>query len=442
MHTVPPPTDTAHGALRRALKDLGRNHGGQLAVIDAAGSFTFADLWRAASARAAERRHRPGIVVPIPALSTRRLFIEVAAIWLNGGIPLPIDPGMSMAGMQPLLAQANTAVHTCDPWKAVVRVVAGDYRLLFTGGEPPTAPRKAWALGLGAPTPALLASPLHLNGPFEFAIRHLLQGGTVVTLSRFDPAHWARSATATRPTWAFLAPIQLGRLLRDLPASVVANATTSVQTLMHSAAPCPPGVRERLIGLLGGDRVAELYATAEYDGTFTRASSTTAGIPIPGAALRIVDTNGAALLAGTSGTIEGRSTAGLIGHYAGEPCTSANAWRTVGDQGHLDIAGRLSVTAVDVPGRAIVGGIKVALHRVETVLTAHPSVLSCDVRAAPDEEYGQVVTARVVTTGGTTVAQLSAYCAQQLRPCERPRRIALTCASDSSTPDGRPTGGL
>jgi acyl-CoA synthetase (AMP-forming)/AMP-acid ligase II len=109
----------------------------------------------------------------------------------------------------------------------------------------------------------------------------------------------------------------------------------------------------------------------------------------------------------------------------------------VGDRGHLTADGRLVLDSVAAPGRAIVGGINVALTRVQAVLTQHPAILGCDAHAEPDEDYGEVVAVRAYTsTPHLTVQDLHAHCATRLSNAERPRRIDLLPAALAAATDG------
>lgn len=401
----------------------------QVAVLADDDKLTFSELHHRANLAAAALGPCPGRVVPVTATSTAAFVAEILGVWLAGGVPMPLDPRMPAPLREAMIRHASTGgAHTCRPWKAIVSVSGGAYRPLITGGEPPTAARKAHALGLGTTetTPdgssvALIASPLHLNGPFEFAMRHLLRGGTLIVLSTFDPSAWAAAAAATRPTWAFLVPTQIHRLLEHADPQVIGPAIAGLQTLVHSSAPCPAQLWNRLTGMVDKAAVAQYYGAAEYDGTLLRGEQPggPAG-PLPGALLRVVDAAGQPVAPGTSGVIEGRSAAGLGHHYAGERCATASLWRTVGDQGRIDAQGRLTVTGVAVHGRAIVGGVNVALHRVHAVVASHPGVLTCQVVPVDDPQYGQRITVRVTTDWPVPAGTLRAYCARNLTPAERP----------------------
>lgn len=403
------------------------------AVIDATGAVTFELLWNAA-----RRQHSSGPsaetaeVVPVPARSTVGFFVDVVAALLRGQAALPL-PGAA-AGTSDNSPSHPQAAGGCRPWKAVVAVAGGTYTTVLTHGEPPTRSRKAEALGLRPGGVAFFASPMHLNGPYEFAVRHLLSGGTIVLAQRFDPGEWAATARRCRPDWAFLVPTQMRRLLANVDPGVLRDATASLRLLVHSSEPCPPPLRAGFADLLGAERIAEYYGTATYDGTLTIGRTTgpdgepggrRAAAPIPGALLRVVDGTGRPVPPGVTGRIEGRSTAGLVSHPAGR-CPGPGDWQSVGDLGRLTADGRLVLESVAAPGRAIVGGINVPLGQVRSVITAHPGVLDCDVTAVPDPDLGSVVAVHArVADPALTADALGAYCAERLSAAERPRRIDL-----------------
>jgi acyl-CoA synthetase (AMP-forming)/AMP-acid ligase II len=74
------------------------------------------------------------------------------------------------------------------------------------------------------------------------------------------------------------------------------------------------------------------------------------------------------------------------------------------------------------------GGETVAPPEVEDVLGAHPDVAEVAVVGVPDVEWGEVVTAVVVTRPGAspvTVETLRAFCADRLAGFKQPRRVAV-----------------
>jgi acyl-CoA synthetase (AMP-forming)/AMP-acid ligase II len=427
-----------YGEVTGVLARLARRPGGKHpAVIDGTTTLTFTELYAAARDTAPRIATRNGIA-PIEARSSAGFVVHATAAWLAGCAPFPLPPHVPRSLAARLTANAARRPKGCRPWKVVASAATGRAdRALVTHGEPPSSSRKALALGMRPGGSALIASPLYLNGPLEFTLRQLLLGGTVILAPRFTPPVWAAFARAHRPRWAFLVPTQIRRLLAALPPAVLTEAITGLDLLLHSSEPCPPALRRCLCGLLGGERVGEYYGAAEYDGTFRYASDPLPGAaPIPGAELRVVDHDRLPAAAGATGVIEGRSTAGIVSHPAGQDCLcpTAGSWRTVGDRGRLIMRGRLTVTSVAVPGRAIVGGINVALGQVSSVLLTHPAIADCRVKAVPDPGYGQVVAAEITAADpDLTTSQLHAYCATRLPKAACPRHVRLTYADPRST---------
>jgi acyl-CoA synthetase (AMP-forming)/AMP-acid ligase II len=399
---------------------------------DADGSVTFAQLYARAYRQAADLRHGSAhstrTIVVIPAESSTRFFTAVAAAWIAGLTPLPVPPRAAAVIRAETRTLDPAGLH-CHPWKAVVRVHEGRSDVVVTHGESPACPRKAHALGMTHAGSAMIASPLYLNGPFELAVRQLLLGGTILLQAPFCHATWLSMAAAHRPTWAFLVPTQVRRLINSAGLPSVIEATRSLDRLLISSQPVPADLARALGEAFDPGRVAVYYGTTEYDGTLTvlGPEPVTAGAPIRGAALRIVDQDGAVVGTGKPGIIQGRSRTGSITHRLREPCLPPSRWHSVGDRGRLTDEGTLELLSVDVPGRAIVGGVNVALNHVRAVIAAHDQVNSCSVEVEADPHYGQIVTVRVRPRRpvALTVADLEQFCTARLDAAERPRAIHI-----------------
>src|SRR4029079_11632745 len=87
---------------------------------------------------------------------------------------------------------------------------------------------------------------------------------------------------------------------------------------------------------------------------------------------------------------------------------------------------------VSIVGRARdvirTGGETVAPPEVEAVLATHPDVVEVAVVVVPDVEWGEVVTAVVVTRPGgapLTVDALRAHCEGHLAGLKHPRRLEI-----------------
>ena len=414
------------------LADIASDAGRRPAILDGQESLTFRQLHARALTEAELLRHNraPSFGLRlIPARSDAAFLVSVFATWLAGYTPVPVSE-RTVAEAGALIQNLGTREDPgCLPWKAVLRTTGRSRHLLMTHGESPAAPRKANAIGIRAGGTALIAAPLFLNGPFEFAVRQLLLAGTVVLVTQFTPAAWLDAVTATRPTWAFAVPTQLRRLTEQIPLTDLRHSTTSLQTLMFSSQPCDPSLRHQLDSWLGPDQLAEYYGTAEYDGGTRRGRPLLGDVGfrlIPGTQLRVVTDDGHDAGLGNDGWIQGCSTVGSLHHPAGTACPAPGTWSGVGDRGRLTTARTLQLSSVSVPGRAIVGGVKVDLDHVHRTVRSHHSVVDCTVTTTGDPDLGEILHL-VVATHDTrlTDADVRRHCAQHLDAAERPREIRI-----------------
>ncbi len=121
-----------------------------------------------------------------------------------------------------------------------------------------------------------------------------------------------------------------------------------------------------------------------------------------------------------------RSNHNLAGYWEQPEATEAaqaGNWFHTGDGGHLDPDGYLVIEdrKKDV---IITGGENVSSIEVEDVLNSHTAVREVAVIGIPDEKWGELITALVVTDGsGVTEADLIAHCRGSLAGYKCPKRI-------------------
>jgi O-succinylbenzoic acid--CoA ligase len=122
--------------------------------------------------------------------------------------------------------------------------------------------------------------------------------------------------------------------------------------------------------------------------------------------------------------------------YVGEPPLDPQAWFDTGDLGEFDADGFLHVEA-RAGDLIITGGENVYPAEVERVLEAFPGIAAAGVFGVPDETWGQVVAAALVTREAPVDEQgLAAYLGERLSPHKWPRRIC-TVPALPHTPAGK-----
>ncbi|HET9079290.1 MAG TPA: AMP-binding protein [Trebonia sp.] len=357
--------------------------------------------------------------------------------------PGPLPPGWESY-------DAAVARHPADP---VPGESLGVVMLYSSGttGQPKGILRDLPEAGPGEPLPArdflrglfgfregmtyLSPAPLYHSAPQASVALALRLGCTAVVMERFEPEQWLALVERYRVTHCQMVPAMFSRLLR-LPADVRARYdTSSLECIVHAAAPCPVHVKQGMIDWLG-PIVTEYYAATEANGfTFCTtgewlARPGTVGRPVLGELL-VLDPEGSQCPAGTDGTVWFRGATAF--EYFQDPVKTAEsrssdgAASTVGDIGHVDADGYLYLTD-RVSYMIISGGVNIYPQEAENVLSGHPAVQDVAVIGVPSDDLGEEVKAVVqpvdLAAAGPRLAQeLIAYCRDRLAHFKCPRTV-------------------
>jgi acyl-CoA synthetase (AMP-forming)/AMP-acid ligase II len=259
-------------------------------------------------------------------------------------------------------------------------------------------------------------------------------GGTVVLMEQFDALSFLRLVEEHRITHTQVVPTHLIRLLRLTDEEKARYDLSSLRTLVHSAAPCPPDVKEAVIDWLG-PVVHELYGGSEGVGICTIGPEewlTHRGSVGPSrtAPIHIVGEDGRELPPGEVGEVWFESVSRF--EYHGDPSKTAAAynehgWSTLGDIGHLDEDGYLYLS--DRVGDTILsGGVNIYPREVEDVMIGHPLVDDVAVVGRPDPEMVERVVAFVQLAPGSAPpadleADLIAFTRERLSHFKCPREV-------------------
>lgn len=281
----------------------------------------------------------------------------------------------------------------------------------------------------------LVSAGMHHGGCQSFYLGALNSGQALAIMGRFDAeaalALIERHAVST----AYLVPTQFVRMLR-LPERVRARYDpSSLRTVVHSAAPCPPAVKQAMLdwwgpviwetygGMEGAATIAGPRQWLERPGTVGRA--------IRGMTVTILDDDGARLPPGEVGHVYLEPAHGPTFEYRGDPELTESVHRgrafTIGDLGYLDADGFLFICdrAKDM---IISGGVNIYPAEVEGVLAAHPAVADVAVIGVPDAEWGEQVKAVVELVDGRAPSpelaeELIRFCRDRLAGYKCPRTV-------------------
>jgi long-chain acyl-CoA synthetase len=292
------------------------------------------------------------------------------------------------------------------------------------------------AVGLNRDAIYLSPAPIYHTAPSVWSMSIQALGATIVVMERFDAEGALECIQRHRVTHGQFVPTMFVRMLK-LPDSVRNSYdVSSLQRVVHAAAPCPVDIKMRMIQWWG-PIVDEYYASSEGSGaSFIRADDWlehpgSVGKSLVGNA-HILDDDGNELPAGQAGEIyfDGSSPFEYL-KDAEKTAASHNeqGWATVGDIGYLDEDGYLYLT--DRRHHMIIsGGVNIYPQEAENLLITHPKVMDAAVFGIPDEGMGQSVKAVVQTVDPPDATEefaeeLSGWLRERLAHYKCPRSISF-----------------
>jgi long-chain acyl-CoA synthetase len=288
--------------------------------------------------------------------------------------------------------------------------------------------------GLRPDSVYLSPAPLYHAAPLRFTMSWLRAGATVVVMESFDPVEYLRLVEHHGVTHSQVVPTMFVRMLKLDPAEREAFDVSSLEAVVHAAAPCPIPVKEQMIEWWG-PILHEYYAGTEGNG-FTAidtpqwlAHKGSVGRALVGT-VHIVGEDGEELPPGEAGTVyfEG----GGEFEYHNDPdktaaSHTAKGWSTLGDIGYLDEEGYLYLT--DRKAFMIIsGGVNIYPQEAENLLVTHPKVLDVAVIGVPSDEMGEEVKAVVqpvdlAEAGPDLERELIDFCRASLASYKCPRSV-------------------
>ena len=152
----------------------------------------------------------------------------------------------------------------------------------------------------------------------------------------------------------------------------------------------------------------------------------TAGIPVAGTEIKVIDDKGVEQLVGGVGELCIRGNQIMAGYWK-QPEQSAEAvtdgWLRTGDIVSVDEDGYISI--VDrLKDMIIVSGFNVYPNELEQTLTTHPSVAQCAAIGLPDDKSGEVVKMFVVKADTSlTQEQVVEFCRANMAAYKVPKHV-------------------
>jgi HIP---CoA ligase len=158
--------------------------------------------------------------------------------------------------------------------------------------------------------------------------------------------------------------------------------------------------------------------------------ATTAGRPLPGVSIKVVDSDGNEVVQGGSGELLVHGYNVMRGYFDDPEQTAtaidADGWLHTGDVVHIRDDGNLVITD-RIKDMFIVGGFNAYPAEIESMMVRHPEVSQVAVVGVPDARLGEVAMAFVVPRTGTTPepAQIIEWCRAEMANYKAPRYVRI-----------------
>ncbi|MBV8281080.1 MAG: long-chain-fatty-acid--CoA ligase, partial [Candidatus Eremiobacteraeota bacterium] len=281
----------------------------------------------------------------------------------------------------------------------------------------------------------------HVNG---WGTPHTLTmvGGKHVMVPRFDPEHVLEVMEREHVTKMFVVPT-MALALMNAP-SWRTRDLSALKKVMFGGAATPAAILRALDERLPDAQVHCGYGLSETSPILTTAvpkahlhgdnasslsARLTAGLPIPGIEVEILDDDGKPLPHDGSsvGEVCARGNSIFAGYWKQPDETKksiVDGWFHTGDMGTIDDQGYVAI--VDRKKDIIItGGENVASIEIEKAIYEHPAVLECAVIGVPDEKWGEVPAAIIVLKPGQTldVAELIDHARVKLAHFKVPKHV-------------------
>lgn len=295
----------------------------------------------------------------------------------------------------------------------------------------------AWAtvVGLREGDRYLIVNPFfHAFGLKAGILACLLKGATIIPHPVFDVPSVMQRVTEEKVTM-LPGPPAIYQTILDHP-DLASYDLSSLRLAVTGAATVPVEMVKRMRSELAFETVVTGYGLTEATGIATMCRhdddpdtiANTAGRPIPGMELRIVDDENRVVDTGQPGEVIVRGFNVMKGYFGDDVATKAtiddDGWLHTGDIGFVDDRGNLKITDRK-KDMFIVGGFNAYPAEIENMMMNHPSVSQVAVVGMPDARLGEVGIAFVVPRPGAPLDadELIAWCREHMANFKVPRRV-------------------
>jgi acyl-CoA synthetase (AMP-forming)/AMP-acid ligase II len=286
----------------------------------------------------------------------------------------------------------------------------------------------------------LIVNPFfHVFGSKAGVLACLLTGATILPHAVFDVDAVLQRVQDERVTM-LPGPPTVHQTILD-HARRAEYDLSSLRLTVTGAATIPVEMIRRMMAEMSWQVILTGYGLSETAGITTtnrpgedpEIVATTAGSPMPGIELRIVDDGGRELGPGEPGEVLTRGPNTMVGYFRNAEATAealdGDGWLHTGDIGFVGADGKLRITDRK-KDMFIVGGFNAYPAEIEHVMSAHPSISQVAVVGVPDDRLGEVGMAFVVPRPGRDLDadEVITWCRERMANYKVPRRVRVVDA--------------
>ena len=285
----------------------------------------------------------------------------------------------------------------------------------------------------------LIVAPMYHAAAVLTAFSVMYQSGALVIHEDFIPQQVVTALSEENIAAVTLVPAMIQACLVHVP-DVAERTYDTLKQISYGASPIAEQTLRQAMEVFKCDfrqgyGMTELtcVATALSPADHLRALESkpelllSAGRPLIGAEVRIVDEDDCPLPPGVIGEIVVRGPQMMKGYWQLPEATAEalrGGWMHTGDAGIMDDEGFLYIQD-RVKDMIVSGGENVYPRVVEEVLFAHPAIADAAVIGVPDPQWGESIKAVVVLREGAaaTADDIIDFCRDKLGGFERPRSV-------------------
>jgi acyl-CoA synthetase (AMP-forming)/AMP-acid ligase II len=286
----------------------------------------------------------------------------------------------------------------------------------------------------------LLTMPLfHSGGANVVAFQSVYGGGSLYIQADFTPVEVIRALSEEHIHVATLVPAMIQSCLMTVP-DIAQRRFEDLRLIAYGASPiAEPTLRQAMevfkcdflqgYGMTETTVLMACLLPADHQRALREkpALLLSAGRPLAGTEVRIVDADDTPASNGTIGEIVARGPQLMKGYWHRPEATAETlrgGWLHTGDAGVMDDEGYIYIQD-RVKDMIVSGGENVYPRIIEEVLFQHPAIADAAVIGVPDERWGETIKAIVVRRQGMTATteDIMEFCRGKLGGFERPRSV-------------------